>query len=157
MRYHNLFFVLLVSSSVWSQQKDTLTAARLPSSVIVISACTQKKPFLTHIDSALNQQKPVPSNKVIRIVCARRVTNDDQPLFIVDGITTDGVLMRSLTPSDIETIVVLKEAKAVAKYGDAGKHGVIIITTKSKDFRESVIKNIIDSCQLKAYPDLKGL
>lgn len=148
MRYSSLFFVLLISNSSWSQQKDTLTTTRLASPVIVISECTQRKPLLTHIDSALNRPKAVPASTPIRLICTKRVS-DSPPLFVVDGIMTNDISKIPLAASDVETIEVLKTGKEVAKYGDAGRNGVIIITTRSKEFRESVIKNIIDSCQLK--------
>jgi TonB-dependent SusC/RagA subfamily outer membrane receptor len=39
--------------------------------------------------------------------------------------------MKKISASDIGTITVLKSAEAEKKYGDKGKNGVIIITTKN--------------------------
>jgi len=50
------------------------------------------------------------------------------PLYVVDGVI--GVPINSVSPNDIETIDVLKDASAAAIYGSRGANGVIIITTK---------------------------
>ncbi|WP_264566640.1 carboxypeptidase-like regulatory domain-containing protein [Flavobacterium sp. N3904] len=57
-------------------------------------------------------------------------TNDDKnnPLYIVDGVITEK--LDTLNPSDILSMDVLKGDKATALYGEKGKNGVIIITTK---------------------------
>lgn len=54
-----------------------------------------------------------------------------KPLFVVDGkeITDSN---RPLSPSDIESLNVLKGADALKAYGEKGKDGVIEITTKKK-------------------------
>lgn len=50
------------------------------------------------------------------------------PLFIIDGM--QGGNMADISPSDIESIEVLKDASSTAIYGSQGANGVIIITTK---------------------------
>ncbi|MBC9796424.1 TonB-dependent receptor [Sinomicrobium weinanense] len=54
--------------------------------------------------------------------------NNNNPLYVVDGVPTDG--MNYLNPSDIESIQVLKDASAAAIYGSRAANGVILITTK---------------------------
>ena len=39
-------------------------------------------------------------------------------------------ILNSLAPSDIESVVILKDAAATAIYGEAGAYGVVLITTK---------------------------
>ncbi|WP_020528102.1 M56 family metallopeptidase [Flexithrix dorotheae] len=52
-----------------------------------------------------------------------------EPLYVIDGkIQTE---INDLDPNSIKNIEVLKDEAAIAKYGDKGKNGVIIITTKS--------------------------
>jgi len=58
------------------------------------------------------------------------ITQDGSPLYIVDGIRLDDGL-NSISPQDIDNVVVLKDAAATAIYGASGANGVIIITTKS--------------------------
>ena len=55
--------------------------------------------------------------------------NNNNPLILVDDIQVAS--MNSLSPSDIESIEVLKDAAAAAIYGSRAANGVIIITTKS--------------------------
>jgi TonB-linked SusC/RagA family outer membrane protein len=62
---------------------------------------------------------------------------DADPLFIVDGMRTDG--MEYLNPEDIESIEVLKDAASAAIYGAEGANGVVLITTKSAEKGKSKI------------------
>lgn len=51
------------------------------------------------------------------------------PLIVVDGAPYDGNL-NNITPDDIESVSVLKDAASAALYGARGAGGVVIITTK---------------------------
>ena len=53
---------------------------------------------------------------------------ENPPLYIVDG--KPAAEIESIEPENIESISVLKDAQAKILYGDKGKNGVIIITTK---------------------------
>ena len=55
------------------------------------------------------------------------------PLIVIDGVP--GGEIRSLSPQDIESMTVLKDAASASIYGTSGANGVILITTKkgSKD------------------------
>lgn len=55
---------------------------------------------------------------------------DIDPLFVIDGKVTPKDEMSSLKPEDIATVDVLKNASSTAIYGEKGKNGVIVITTK---------------------------
>lgn len=52
-----------------------------------------------------------------------------KPLYIVDGMPYDG-LLTSISPSDIESMTVLKDAAASSLYGSRAANGVVVITTK---------------------------
>lgn len=54
--------------------------------------------------------------------------NNNNPLFVVDGIPTDDI--RFLNTADIDNIEILKDASATAIYGNRGANGVILINTK---------------------------
>jgi hypothetical protein len=54
----------------------------------------------------------------------------EQPLMIVDGEEKSNMKMDDISPDDIETIEVYKGDKAIEKYGEKAKDGVIKITTK---------------------------
>jgi TonB-dependent starch-binding outer membrane protein SusC len=53
------------------------------------------------------------------------------PLFIIDGVRTGAAGMDYLSPNDVQSIEVLKDAASAAIYGAEGANGVIIVTTKS--------------------------
>jgi TonB-linked SusC/RagA family outer membrane protein len=55
--------------------------------------------------------------------------NNNDPLFIIDGVPTKGG-MHELNSNDIETIQILKDASSASIYGSRAANGVIIITTK---------------------------
>jgi TonB family protein len=54
----------------------------------------------------------------------------DQALYIIDGEIKSKDELAKISPNDIESINVLKDTSATAKYGDKGKNGVIEITMK---------------------------
>ncbi len=53
----------------------------------------------------------------------------DAPLLVVDGIPYSGNL-NDISPNDIASLEILKDASATAIYGSRGAGGVILITTK---------------------------
>ncbi|WP_162555875.1 SusC/RagA family TonB-linked outer membrane protein [Reichenbachiella versicolor] len=57
------------------------------------------------------------------------LTGANTPLYVVDGVPQDGD--PRLSPSEIESIDVLKDAASAAVYGTRGAAGVILITTRN--------------------------
>ncbi len=66
---------------------------------------------------------------VIRIRGGGSVSQDNSPLYIVDGFPVNSI--NDIAPTDIATIDILKDAATAAIYGARGANGVVIITTKS--------------------------
>ena len=58
------------------------------------------------------------------------VTQDNSPLYIIDGVQVEDGLS-SISPQDIASIDVLKDAASTSIYGARGANGVILVTTKS--------------------------
>ncbi|MBO4595761.1 MAG: TonB-dependent receptor [Bacteroidales bacterium] len=56
------------------------------------------------------------------------ITQDSSPLFIVDGFPVTDI--SNISPSEIKSIDVLKDAFSTAIYGSRGAYGVVLITTK---------------------------
>jgi len=56
--------------------------------------------------------------------------NNNNPLWVVDGVAVDAGGIGYLNQSDIESIEVLKDAAAAAIYGTRAATGVILVTTK---------------------------
>lgn len=70
------------------------------------------------------------ANIQIRVRGGGSITQDNSPIYIVDGVQVENAL-NFLSPQDIESIDVLKDASTTAIYGARGANGVVIITTKS--------------------------
>lgn len=122
--------------------------------VVVVGYGTQKKSDLTGSVSSvkLNDTRslPVPDaglalqgraagvqviasgkpgdNVTIRIRGAS-TTGNSSPLIVIDGVPTD-LPLNAISPDDIETMDILKDASASAIYGSRGANGVVLITTK---------------------------
>lgn len=58
------------------------------------------------------------------------ITQDNSPLFVIDGFPSESPDLNSINVSDIESIEVLKDASATAIYGARAANGVVMITTK---------------------------
>lgn len=66
---------------------------------------------------------------IIRVRGGGSVTQDNSPLYIVDGFPVGSI--NDIAPTDIASIDILKDASSTAIYGARGANGVVIITTKS--------------------------
>lgn len=77
-------------------------------------------------------------------VFSQKFTISTDPLYIIDGKKVNPTDIKKIDQSTIEAIDVLKGQKAIDKYGEEGKNGVVIITLK----KEGVSKE---------NPDIKGL
>ncbi|MCH5224455.1 MAG: SusC/RagA family TonB-linked outer membrane protein [Muribaculaceae bacterium] len=58
------------------------------------------------------------------------LTTSAAPLYVIDGVPASSGAMLDLSPSDVESMTVLKDAAAAALYGARGANGVILVTTK---------------------------
>lgn len=92
------------------------------------------------------QNSGVPGSLItVRLRGRNSIANGNEPLYIVDGIPFPSVTLsgafgggasiatspfNNLSPADIESIEILKDADATAIYGSRGANGVILITTK---------------------------
>lgn len=123
--------------------------------VVVMGYTTQKKKDLTGSVSIINTQdiNGIPVGGIDQImqgkaagVSITQVTgapgegvtvrirgigtiNNNDPLYVVDGVPTkDGI--NEISPNDIESISVLKDASSASIYGARASNGVVVITTK---------------------------
>jgi TonB-dependent starch-binding outer membrane protein SusC len=86
---------------------------------------------------------------VIRIRGGGSITQDNSPLYIVDGFQVSSI--NDIPPADIASVDVLKDASAGAIYGARGANGVIIITTKTAKSGKTTI-NYNGYTQLRTLP-----
>ena len=100
---------------------------------------------------------------------AKSLSNDNQPLFVIDGVPVSntatnlyngadmGNAISDLNPDDVESISVLKGASAAALYGSRAGNGVILITTRSglkgkKGIGVSVNSSVVFDVLTDVYP-----
>lgn len=77
----------------------------------------------------ITQNTGAPGDGVVVRIRGIGTPNNNDPLYIIDGIPVkDGI--NQLSPNDIETVSVLKDASAAAIYGARASNGVVLITTK---------------------------
>ncbi|MBB5441183.1 TonB-linked SusC/RagA family outer membrane protein [Pedobacter sp. AK017] len=77
-----------------------------------------------------NDGQPGALNNIV-IRGGNSITQDNSPLYVVDGFPLEATDFNTISPADIESIDILKDASATAIYGARGANGVIIVTTKS--------------------------
>lgn len=75
------------------------------------------------------EEKTAPASQTIEI--AEIGTTPEVPLFVVDGQLLDQAAFNSIDPGVIELVEVLKGERAISEFGDPGKNGVIVVTTKA--------------------------
>lgn len=67
------------------------------------------------------------------------LTQDNSPLYVIDGFPIEGFDPNTLNPLDISEITVLKDASATAIYGARGANGVILVSMKRGSLGDPVV------------------
>lgn len=99
----------------------------------------------------------------VRIRGNTSIKASNDPLYVVDGVLMNDIA--NLSPNDIESMQVLKDASSSAIYGSRGANGVVLITTKKGKAGETKINfnmyagfsnlgKVIDALNTKDYYDL---
>jgi len=83
-------------------------------------------------------------NENIRVV-GYGTLNGAKPLIIVDGVESS----QDINPNSVDKIEVLKDASAIQKYGEKGKNGVVLVTTKKNANNPANEKIIIRVTEIK--------
>jgi len=119
----------LVVTGYGTQKKESLTGA--------ISVVTSEDLDRVHggatISSALAGKIPgvtfrMPDGRP-GANAAVQIRNMGSPLYVIDGIQQDEAQFNNLSPNDIESLSILKDASA-AIYGVRAANGVVVVTTK---------------------------
>ncbi len=66
----------------------------------------------------------------VRVRGTTSLTGGNDPLVIIDGVTSDLATLSTIYPADIESFTILKDASETAQYGSRGAAGVIQVATK---------------------------
>jgi TonB-linked SusC/RagA family outer membrane protein len=85
----------------------------------------------------------------IRVRGGGSITQDNSPLYIVDGIQVENALS-VISPQEIQSIDVLKDVASTAVYGARGANGVVLITTKGG-------KNGRTTAALSSYAGIRNI
>lgn len=120
---------------------EGLDSLRLSGSVSVVEPELLKKGVLNNALDALSGQTAgvnVTTNGLDRIAMLNSVRvrgttsimGGNDPLVIIDGVTSDVATLATIYPADIESFTVLKNASETALYGSRGASGVIQVKTK---------------------------
>lgn len=100
----------------------------------------------------INTGSPAPKYQfVCRFPSSQQST--EKPLFVIDGTIVDYYeTTNEINPDEIESINILKDKKAIKKYGEKGKNGVIEIHLKEKK-DSSILSKVLSG----TVPILKNL
>ncbi|WP_295939248.1 M56 family metallopeptidase [uncultured Alistipes sp.] len=90
------------------------------SMIVVVTLQAEKKQGSTPSGNNSEAYRPSPSTPAADV---------GKPLYIIGGVETEDGLER-VDPNRIKQIAVIKADKAVAKYGQKGRNGAIIVTLK---------------------------
>lgn len=154
---------LIIAYGTTTKRLSTGSVSKVTSSEIekqpvsnVLAALEGRVPGLS-----ITQSSGVPgANYKVQIRGQNSILQGSDPLYIIDGVpflagnspinqlNTAALLspLNILSPSDIESVEILKDAEATAIYGSRGANGVILITTKSaKNNKTSLSANVYRS------------
>ena len=121
-------FSMLISFVIRAQDK---TIIKEPLEVPTKSFAKTKDTISpVKVSSNFVQPKP-PQN--FRIICARTITNQEEPLYIIDEVIVNSKQFSKINPNNIESIKVLKGIEATSLYGTKASNGAVVITTKDED------------------------
>ncbi|MCH5223820.1 MAG: SusC/RagA family TonB-linked outer membrane protein [Muribaculaceae bacterium] len=88
------------------------------------------------------------------------LTTSSAPLYVIDGVPMNSGAMLDLSPSDVESMTILKDAAAAALYGARGANGVILVTTKKgKEGKSNITVNAnwgASSREIPYYSTISG-
>ena len=66
----------------------------------------------------------------VRVRGTTSLTGGNDPLVLIDGVSSDLSTLSTIYPADIESFTILKNASETSKYGSRGASGVIEVKTK---------------------------
>ena len=91
----------------------------------------------------------------IRVRGATSINAGNEPLYVVDGVPTSDT--KTINPSEIESITVLKDAASTAVFGVRGANGVVLVTTRRGVSGKPVISLNSSFGLTQALRNLKGV
>jgi TonB-linked SusC/RagA family outer membrane protein len=77
---------------------------------------------------------------VVRVRGTTSFNGSNEPLYVVDGVPVDN--LNFLSPMDIASMQILKDASSAAIYGSRAANGVVLITTKQASAGAKIAANV---------------
>jgi len=110
-----------------------------PETTVDVRAVTAPTKVTAEVDPAF-KIRPVTND--VEVIGYKINPAQSNVLYIVDGVITNAAEFNSnIKPEDITSINVLKGTSATSLYGDKGKDGVIVVSTKQKSTEVSPMKS----------------
>jgi TonB-dependent SusC/RagA subfamily outer membrane receptor len=107
---------------------DQVTAERMNKGLITSSLdALSGRAAGVQVSSGGNQEAMV---SAVRVRGTTSLTGANDPLVIIDGVTSELATLSTIYPADIESFTILKDASQTAQYGSRGAAGVIEVATK---------------------------
>lgn len=134
-----LLITLIISTFLWFNQQTKATEVSTEINLKKELVETVEEPMTKWFDEPRKQKMLIDS-----VPKAKVLTGPNQPLYVIDGKIIDPIPTLTLDAyvniNDIQSIDILKDASATVIYGERGKNGVIMITTK--DFKNKFDLNL---------------
>lgn len=120
---------------------DTISPLIITGSADKVTEQRMNKGLITNPLDALNGQAPgvnissggadrMAMLSSVRVRGTTSLTGGNDPLVIIDGVSSDLATLSTIYPADIESFTILKNASETARYGSRGASGVIEVATK---------------------------
>ena len=84
-------------------------------------------------------------------------TGTSTPLVVIDGVASSMNSLNALSPSDIESIDILKDAASAAIYGARAANGVVLVTTRQGKIGEKKATVTFDAYKGFQQPNTNGV
>src|SRR5574344_876739 len=141
------FIILLFSSPLRAQNVDSIKVGyangnqkTMSGSVDKVTESRMNKGLINNSLDALSGQAAgvnISSRtntsamlNAVRVRGTTSLTGGNDPLVIIDGVSSDLNTLSNIYPADIESFTILKDASETAQYGSRGASGVIEVSTK---------------------------
>ena len=112
-----------VAGAVAKVTEDRMNKGLMTSSLDALSG----RAAGVQVTNSGNQEAMV---SAVRVRGTTSLTGGNDPLVIIDGVTSDLATLSTVYPADIESFTILKDASETAQYGSRGAAGVIEVATK---------------------------
>ena len=133
--------IVLAANILEEKEFERNSALKMMKAKENVQSLVQEKP--SRLADATNDDLYTEQNRLedVKII----VNKESQPLYIIDGYVADTSFLRKYNLKKITSLNIIEGENAVQLYGDYGKKGVVVMTTKGLSSKEKLLlqeKNI---------------